>query len=203
MAVITISRQFGAGGRTLGGMVSKRLAYSLVEDDIIQMIATKANVSPSWVESIEKEAGGLLLKFISGIVSKSFIDKILDDERGYIDEEIYVDTLHKVISQIADEGNAVILGRGGQYVLRKHLDAFHVLLVADMDDRIKFMEQHYKLSREQAILSINKQEKKRVNLYKKFGKDNYESPELYHIVINTSRVTLEDSAMLVENLVKS
>ncbi|MBU0544234.1 MAG: cytidylate kinase-like family protein [Proteobacteria bacterium] len=202
MAVITISRQFGAGGKTLGNIISKKLDYVFIDDQIIQMVAKKARVSTDWVKSIEQEAGGKLLKFMSGIVSKSFIDRILDDKKGYIDEEVYVEILHQIITKVADEGNALILGRGSQYILRDHKDVFHVLLVADMENRIKFMEDNYDLSNKQAIQVINSETKRRANLYKKFGKEDYDQPALYHLVINRSKVSIEKSAELVCKLVE-
>ena len=203
MSVITISRQFGAGGKTLGEMVAKRLEYTFVDNEIIQLVAKKGKVSTNWVESIEKEAGGKLLKFMSGLVRKSFIDKILSDERGYIDEEIYVDLLHKIISQIAEEADVVILGRGGQYILRDKEDVFHILLIADNEDRIRFMETHYDLSPSQALQSVNREDKRRVNLYRKFGKENYDQPDLYHLVLNMSKLELEDACDLVCDLVSN
>ena len=171
MAVVTISRQFGAGGHTLGKMVADKLGYSFVDEEIIQLVAKKARVSTNWVESVEKEAGGRLLKFITGLVPRSFIDLVLDDSRGYIDEEIYVDILQEIISRIADEGNAVIIGRGSQYVLRNREDAFHVLLVAQKEDRGHFMETHYDLSPKEAATVVSRQDKRRTNLYRKLGKE--------------------------------
>jgi cytidylate kinase len=138
---------------------------------------------------------------MSGLVRKSFIDRILSDERGYIDEEIYVDLLHKIIFQIAGEADAVILGRGGQYILRDTEDVFHTLLIADKEDRIRFMETHYDLSPSQALQSVNREDKRRVNLYRKFGKENYDHPDLYHLVLNMSKLELEDACDLVCDLV--
>lgn len=200
MAVITISRQFGAGGRTLGEMVANKLEYSFVDDEIIQMVAKKAKVSTHWVESIEKEAGGKLLRFMTGLVSKNLVERILDEKRGYIDEEIYVDLLNKIISQLADEGNVVILGRGGQYILRDREDAFHVLLIAHLNDRIKFMEAHYDLATPQALKTVNSQDKRRSILYRKFGKEDYDHPDLYHLVLNMSKLTLEKACNLICDL---
>ena len=197
MSVIVISRQFGAGGKTLGEMVSEKLNYTFVDNDIIQMVAKQAKVSTNFVESIEDEAGGKLLKFMSGLIRKSFIERILSDEHGYIDEEIYVDLLYKIINQIADEGNAVILGRGGQYILRDRADVFHVLLIAEKTDRIRFMEEHYNLNPTQAKQSVNREDKRRINLYKKFGKEDYDSPDLYHLVLNMSRLKLEEANELI------
>ena len=203
MAVITISRQFGAGGRTLGEMVAKGLGYSFADSEIIQMVAKKAKVSTHWVESVEKEAGGKLLKFIDRMVSNKLIDMVLDEKRGRIDEEIFVDMLNKIINQLADEGNAVILGRGGQYILRDREDAFHVLLIAHKKDRVKFMEEHYELSHKQALQAVNKEDKRRVNLYRKFGKEDYDHPDLYHLVLNMSKLSLKKASKLISELPKA
>ncbi|QTA93429.1 AAA family ATPase [Desulfonema magnum] len=202
MSIITISRQFGAGGKTLGKMISEKLGYSLVDNEIIQMVAEKAKVSSQWVESIEKEAGGKFLKFISGVVPKSLVDRVLDEKRGYIDEEIYVDSLHKIISRLADAGNVVIIGRGGQYVLKEREDTFHLLLIGEKEDRVKFMEEHYDLTSKQALQAVEMDDKRRINLYRKFGKKDYDHPDLYHIVLNMSKVDLETARDMVCRLVK-
>jgi|SaaInl4_150m_RNA_FD_contig_31_1011148_length_2024_multi_3_in_0_out_0_1 cytidylate kinase len=191
MPVITISRQFGAGGKTLGEMVTKQLHYSFYDDHVIQMVAVEAKVSPRWVQSVETEAGGTLLKFISRFGRKSFLERITTGTGGYIDEEIYVDLLGKIISGIAKEGDAVILGRGSQYILSDFKDALHVLLIAERADRIRFMETHYGLSTHRAESIVGRQEKRRVNLYRKLGKQDYDQPGLYHLVLNTSKLSLE------------
>lgn len=201
MSVITISRQFGAGGITLGNMLAQKLGYTFVDNEIIQQVAQKAKVSTNWVESIEKQAGGKLLRFITGVVSKKLIDQVLDNERGYIDEEIYVDLLHQIITKIADEGKAIILGRGGQYILKDREDTFHILLIANKADRIKFMEKNYKLTPAQALGAVNREDKRRVNLYRKFGTLTYDQPGHYHIVLNTSRLGLNEAARVICGLV--
>jgi len=200
MAVITISRQFGSGGKTLGEMVAEKLGYTFIDNEIIQMVAKKAKVSTHWVESIEKEAGGKLLKFIDRLVSNKLMDMVLDEKRGRIDEEIFIDMLNKIINQIADEGNVIILGRGGQYILRDREDAFHVLLIAHKKDRVKFMEEHYELPHKQALQAVNREDKRRVNLYRKFGKEDYDHPDLYHLVLNMTKIKLEKASRLIADL---
>jgi cytidylate kinase len=202
MAVITISRQFGAGGRTLGKMVADKLGYAFYDNELIQMVAEKAKVSKAWVESMEKEAGGAFQRFITGLVSKSMVDRILSGERGYMDEEIYVDILHKVISNLAEEGNAVIIGRGGQYILQEKENVYHCLLVSDFDDRIRFMEKHYKMSYKQAHQTVTADDRRRANLYRKFGRQDYEKPGLYHVILNMSLFDLDKARSLLVKLVQ-
>lgn len=203
MSVITISRQFGAGGKTLGRMISEKLGYNLVDNELIQMVAAQAKVSSNWVESVEKEAGGKFLNFISGLVPKSLVDGVLDEKRGYIDEEIYVDLLHDIINRLANEGNVIIIGRGGQYILQDREDTFHLLLIGDKADRVKFMETHYDLSQKQATQVVEMDDKRRSNLYRKFGKKDYEKPDHYHLVINMSRVSLLSACRMVCEMLSS
>ncbi len=200
MAVFTISRQFGAGGLTLGKLIANKLNYTLYDNELIQLLANKANVSPEWIVSMEKEAGGALQKIMSSLVSKSLVDRILDDSRGYIDEKIYVNLLHKIIEKIAKEGNAVIIGRGGQYVLKGRDDVKNILLVAKKKDRIRFIEEHYNLTHKQARQSVNNDDKRRINLYRKFGKEDFDEPALYHMVFNTSKIKLDKACELVCDL---
>ena len=202
MATVTISRQFGAGGKTLGLSIAKQLNYQFVDNELIQMVAQKAKVSVNWVESVEKEAGGRLQKFVSKLVFKSLVDKVLGDERGYIDEEIYVDLLNQVVQQLADEDNVVILGRGSQYILKDRADTVHILLTAEKHDRIRFMEEHYEMTPSQAARAVNLEDRRRVNLYRKFGKEDYDTPHLYHLVINMSQVHIDKACSMVCGLVQ-
>lgn len=201
MAVITISRQFGAGGKTLGKMVADKLGYTFADSDIIQKIAEEANVSPHWVESFEKEAGTKLSRVISTMVSQRWVDRILKDEHGYLDEKIYLDYLILIIAQMADEGNVVILGRGSQYILDDHPDALHVLLIDEWDSRVDFMKNQYDMPRNKAERVVNAEDRRRMNLYSKLGKRDYDHPSLYHLVINMHRFTLEQAMDLICYLV--
>lgn len=201
MAVITISRQFGAGGKTLGKMIADKLGYTFADDDIIQMVAEMANVSPHWVESVEKEAGGKLSRIISSMVSKRLVDRILKSDSGYIDEKLYLDYLVVIIAQIAEEGNVVIIGRGCQYILKDHPDAVHILLINEFENRVKFMQEHYDLTHSKAVQVVNNEDKRRVNLYRKLGKTDYDDPSLYHLVMHTGRLHLPDAARIICNLV--
>lgn len=202
MTVLTISRQFGAGGKTLGKTIATRLGYTLADEDLVQMVAERAKVSNNWVKSIEKEAGGSLLRFMDYMISKSYVDRVLAETKGYIDEKIYVNALSEIISTMADEGDCVIVGRGGQYILRDHPRAFHILLVARREDRVRFMMENYNLTRKQAETTITVQGKRRRALYKKFGKEDYDHPSLYDLVLNMSRISMEKAVDLTYDLIR-
>jgi cytidylate kinase len=201
MAVITISRQYGAGGKTLGKMIADELGYAFADSEIITRVAEIANVSAHWVETVENEAGGKLSRFITRMVSKPLVDRILKDERGYIDEEIYLDYLVLIIAQIADEGNSVILGRGSQYILNDHPDAFHILMIDKFENRVRFMREHYALSDSRATRVVKGEDKRRNALFQKLGKTDYDDPFLYHLVLNMSRISLEEARKIVCKLV--
>jgi cytidylate kinase len=210
MAVITISRQFGAGGKTIGEMVSKKLGYPLFDNELIQMVAEETKVSSIRIETIEKESSGKFRKFLSGMVPRTLsgmIPRAVADQRGeaeakdFIREEIYVDLLHEIINKIYEGGNAVIIGRGSQYILKDKQDVFHVLVAADKNDRGKFLVNKYGLSPKNAMQAVNLDDKRRGNLYLKFGKTNYDQPLCYHLVLNTSKIDLETGCEIICELV--
>ena len=203
MAVITISRQFGAGGRTLGKMLAEELGYTFADQELIQMIAEKANVTPAWVESVEKEAGKTISRVISHLFSEMVMDRVLKNEYGYIDEKIYLDYLVVLISQMAEDGNVVILGRGSQYILRDHPDAYHVLLIDEFENRVKFMMDHYELSRNQAVSMVKNEDKRRLKLYRRLGKTDYDDPTLYHLTLNMRWISLPQAMRLIKLLIEN
>ncbi len=202
MSVITISRQFGAGGRTLGEMVTEKLGYELYDNEVIQMVAEQAKVSANSVDALEKETGGIFKKVIADIVPKSLKDLIVSRKQETIDEEIYVDILQKIITEIAESGNAVIIGRGSQYILKDHENIFHVLITGDGKDREKFLEEKYDLTHDQAVHAVSHDDRRRANLYRKYAVTDYDQPDRYHLVLNTSKLDFDTARELICELVK-
>ena len=203
MPVVTISRQFGAGGHTLGEHLAKKFGYQLVDRDIIREVAKEANVSADWVEAIEKDAGGLLLKVTSSLVSSNFIERLLGESASDFDEKKYVQFVQKVITQAAARGNVVLVGRGGQFVLPDGPQTIKILLVAELSDRIKFMMDHYNLTRSRAELVVRKEEKRRQTFLSIFSPRNPDDPSLYSICLNTSRISLDEALAMACDLVEA
>jgi cytidylate kinase len=205
MSVITIARQFGAGGKTLGAMVAERLGYTLIDEQIVEMVALEADVSAELVDSIAQEAGreGLVQRFLRklGPFSKGYVETAMEERPGYVNGDLYISLLHKVIPILAEQDNVVIIGRGGQYILAEWPDTFHFLMIANIENRIRFMMDHYNIDRKRAQTVIDKQNKRRINLYRYFGRTDYDQPELYHMVLNMNRLGLDDAVQAVFQLV--
>lgn len=205
MSVITIARQFGAGGKTLGRWVAEKLGYELIDEELVEMVAKEANVSTEMADSVAEEAGneGVLARMMSklGPYRKGYVEVAMEKSPGYLDGNLYISLLHKVIPKVASQDNVVIVGRGAQYVLGDRQDTYHFLMLADMEYRIEFMMKYYNLDRKQAQIVVEKQSKRRLNLYRYFGRTDFDQPNLYHMVFNMNRVELEEAAQAVCQLV--
>lgn len=203
MAIITISRQFGAGERELGHRIADKLGYYYADEDNIERVAVEANLSPDWMQSIEKETGGKLQHYISKLnpYGQSLMERPLGDKQKYIDGFKYVELMHTIITRIAEEGNAVIVGRGGQYVLQDFEDAYHLLLVADEKDRIRLVKTSYHFSDTEAVNVVKRMAKRRANLYGFFGRKDYDDSTLYHMVLNMSKLGMEAAEKLIYDLI--
>jgi len=202
MAVLSISRQFGAGGWTFGKSISNQLGYKFVSSQIINEMAKEANVSTEWIKGVEKHAGDWLMRFVNKVVNGDFIEKHVGESKTDFDEKKYVIFLQNIVTRIADEDNIVILGRGSQYILQGRENVIHLLLVADLDDRIKFLEKMWKLKKKDAEKEIITREKRRDSFMKYFELGPPNSPNLYHLVLNTSKIDFDQAKKIVTNMVK-
>jgi cytidylate kinase len=183
-------------------MIAKELEYRFLDDVIIQEISRTAKVTTQTVKSMERTAGGKLPRLFSGLINRNYIDRLIGDEKGYLDEEIYVEVLKKVLRELAEQDNAVLMGRGGQYILADLENAYHLLLVSSMENRINFMQRYYKLSTDKAEAAVRIGEKRRINLYSRMGKEDYNMPHHYHLILNMSKLSLQQALKQVCVLVR-
>ncbi len=202
MATITISRQFGAGGRTLGGKLAKKLGYYYADDVMVKEVAQRMNVSPKEVRGFEKEGATNLMKILDKFLSGDYISRIISDKYGYVYEDKYVDSVKSIVKGLHQEGNVVIIGRGSQYILKGEEDAFHILLVRDMDDRIGFIAEKYKMKEEEAKKTINRADKNRENFLGFFSENgSHDDPLIYDLALNMNRVSMDKAVELVTDLI--
>lgn len=203
MSVITISRQFGAGGKTLGRRLADTLGYYFADEDIIDRAVVEVSVAPDGKKILETEPSDKVKRFISKLnpFGTSLMELPLSNKERYIDGFKYVELLNLIIPKIAKDGNAVIVGRGGQYILHDFDDTYHLLLIADEEDRIKFVENYYRASREKTIKILKRMTKRRSNLYSYFGKKDYDNPKLYDLILNMSKFSIDKAVELISMLI--
>jgi cytidylate kinase len=204
MAVVTISRQFGAGGWTLAQKLVERFGFELVNEVVIDDLARKQKVSPDWLKAVEKQACSKLLSAISSVVSTGLFYRTPSaPEEGFegVEHKRYIDYLAHVMGAMADRGGFVIVGRGAQFVLKGHPKAIHVLLTAEYEDRVQFLLKGYGLSRPEAEDLIREKERQRTAVGEKIFNSDINDLRLYHIVLNTSLVPFEWAEEAVSDLV--
>ena len=150
----------------------------------------------------EQTAGSLISRILSTVVDRGYMERLTGDKVGYLDEDVYVETLTDVINEFAKRDNVVLLGRASQYILQNTENVFHILMVAEETDRIDFLQKTYNLSPEKARHSVEQGDRRRRNLYSKFSKSSYDDPMLYHLCLNMSRISIDRAVDMVCNLVE-
>ncbi len=199
MATITISRQFGAGGRTLGEKLAKKLGYYYADDVMVKEVAERMNVSPKEVEGFEKEGGSNLMKILDKFLSGDYISKLISEKYGYVYEQKYVDSIRSIVNGLHSKGEVVILGRGSQYILQGEEGVFHILLVGDVDDRARFLSKNYEIADEdEARKTVIRADKLRDNFLNFFtDSENHDDPSFYDLALNMNRVSMDKAVELV------
>lgn len=133
--IITISRETGSGGHTVGKMLAERLGYDFYDKEIITEIAIEMNVDEKLIsDNGESMSDATYMDMVSGFVPFSRKERVPFEEiKGAQD---------KLLTQIAERGNCIIVGRGADYIFANRKDAFHVFIHADMDHRVARVQRH-------------------------------------------------------------
>ena len=202
MAVITISRHTGAGGMTLGQRIAKKLGYRYVDEVMIKDIAEKIGVTREDVRSFEKDGATKLMRFLDKVVKTDFVRRESANRYGTVDEKEYVYIVKAIIKELYSKQNVVIVGRGGQFILKDLLDVWRILLVDELKNRIHFMMETYHLAEEKAERFIRERDRFRTNFLSFFAdKSLHDDPRSYDLVINMERISLEKAEKLVMDVI--
>ena len=146
MPVVTIGRQFGAGGSTVGGMLADRLHADLLESRIIDEVAHRLQLPKEEVEAEDESAGSLLSRLLVALGSASSEPLIPPEvtawsppnaDPAFDTRQAVLQITQHVIQEAARAGNVVIVGRGGAYLLSDFPGALHVFLRADTAVRVE------------------------------------------------------------------
>lgn len=133
--IITISRKTGSGGHTVGKMLAERLGYDFYDKEIITEIAKEMNVDEKLIsDNGESMSDATYMDMVSGFVPFSRKERVPFEE--------IKEAQDKLLTQIAERGNCIIVGRGADYIFANRKDAFHVFIHADMDHRVARVQRH-------------------------------------------------------------
>jgi len=183
--IITVEREYGCGGGAIAAEIAKRLGWRLWDHDLTQEIANLANVDCRTVEQHDERCDNAFYRLAKAFWRGSYERSIpLDDEQAF-DADCMVAMMQKIANRIADEGNAVIVGRGAPYFLRERPDAFHVFLYAPRAEKIRRLRESGK-SRAEAEELVDTVDRERMTFIKHYFNADWPTRSLYHLMLNTA-----------------
>ena len=203
MAIISISRQFGAGGKTLAERLATRLGYQFVEDELLSLVAKAANVSVETVEEAGRRSQSAFSRFVTGLSSTNYLYGLLGQARPDFQDTDLFALLENIIPSLASRGNVIFLGRGSQFILPNHPLTLKVLLVADEEHRIRFLMDNYQLPMDRAREVVTDWDRNRRDFLARFTSGEPNDVSLYDITLNTAAIRLSCAEDLICNLIAS
>ena len=176
--VVTISREFGSGGRTIGHLLAQKLGYAFYDQELIVKVAKESGLAEKIVEQYDEYAThrnsllyALALSANAGAHGgMSFVSKV-QIAQG------------KIITELADAGKCVIVGRGADYVLRGREDCLHAFIYADKDFRAERVLRLYGETDQKIEQRLRDKDERRKLYYRSFTMREWGDPHNYHIAL--------------------
>lgn len=185
---ITISREFGSGGRTIGKEVAKRLCIPCYDKDLIEKIAEETGYAKGYIED-ESEYAPSSNSFAYMFLGRGF-DGLANADRIWIAQR-------KVLEELANQGPCVIVGRCADYVLRERTDCLNVFVYADKAFRAERIVKQYGESAVEPEKRLADKDKKRKLNYKYFTEREWGKRENYHLSIDSGFLGIEKAVDLI------
>jgi len=203
MTVITISREFGAGGSSVAGVLAADLGLEIVDRSIVDDLVRQTHMPEHDVEQAD-ERGTSLVDRILGTLRYLDPPEMTDAwEPPYPDasfdarQSIVTGTEH-LIRAAAEHDRTVIIGRGAAFVLRDHPTALHVFLHAPVVDRVRAVMERLSIGREEARRRVHETDVNRAAYIRQLYRADWHDLASYHLAIDTSRVGITGAARLIE-----
>ena len=201
MPVVTIGRQFGAGGSTVGKMLAAELHIDLLESRIIDEVAHRLQLPKEEVEAEDEQPGSLLSRLLVALGSASSEPLIPPEatawsppnaDPAFDTRKAVLQITQHVIQEAARAGNVVIIGRGGAYLLHDFPDALHVFLGASKSVRVKTIMERLKITSEEEARKLMDRADENWTAYIKqvYGHDRNLAGH-YDMVLDTGRLGYE------------
>ena len=154
--IITISREFGSGGRFIGEEVAKKLGIAYYDKNIINEIAEKSGLSPEYVQKNAE------LSPKKGLFAYAFAGR---DITGKSLEDIVYEAQRKVILELADKESCVIIGRNADYILKDRADVLNVFIHGDMPEKTQRIMGLYNVEEKEVVKMMADTDKRRMTNY--------------------------------------
>ncbi|MCX7721255.1 MAG: cytidylate kinase-like family protein [Dictyoglomus thermophilum] len=211
MAVITISRQVGSLGDELAEKIAKELGYRYFDKFLMTEIAVSSGLTEAEVIDFNEDNYKVRSFFEQLFGRKSPVGTITvrdRDEKGKVflttkvfDEESSLTFVQAVIKKLVDWDNVVIVGRGGQVLLRGFPHVLHIRVIAPLEFRIENIMKQKGLTREDALKYISEKDKAAQEYLYRFYNVDWNDPELYHMVLNMGMLKMDQAVKIVKDLV--
>ena len=177
--IITISREFGSGGRFIGEEVAKKLGIAYYDKNIIGQIAEKSGLSPEYIQENAELSPkkGLFAYAFSGrdITGKSVEDMVYEAQRN-------------IILELAEKEPCVIIGRNADYILKDRDDVLNVFIHGDTPEKIQRIRQIYHVSEKDAVKMMEDTDKRRMTNYNFYTEQKWGMASNYTLSLNSSQL---------------
>ena len=191
--IITISREFGSGGRFIGEEVAKKLGIAYYDKNIIGQIAEKSGLSPEYIQENAELSPkkGLFAYAFSGrdITGKSVEDMVYEAQRN-------------IILELAEKEPCVIIGRNADYILKDRDDVLNVFIHGDMLEKIKRITRLYNVEEKEAVKMMADTDKRRRTNYNFYTDQNWGKASNYTLCLNSSQLGYDRCEMIIMECVK-
>ncbi len=191
--IITISREFGSGGRFIGEEVAKKLGMKYYDRDIIAQIAEQSGFSPEYI----KENAELSPK--KGLFAYAFSGR---DSTGKSVEDMLYEAQRKVILDIAEKESCVIIGRNADFILKDRDDVLNVFIHGDMPEKVKRICKLYNVTEADAVKMINDTDKRRRTNYNFYTEQKWGMAGNYTLSLNSSQLGYDRCEQMIMECVK-
>ena len=188
--IITISREFGSGGRFIGEEVAKKLGIAYYDKNVINEIAEKSGLSPEYIQENAELSPkkGLFAYAFSGrdITGKSVEDMVYEAQRN-------------IILELAEKEPCVIIGRNADYILKDRDDVLNVFIHGDMPEKIQRITHLYNVGEQEAVKMMADTDKRRMANYNFYTEQNWGKASNYTLCLNSSEIGYDKcEAIIIE-----
>ncbi len=191
--IITISREFGSGGRSIGKAVAEKLGYEYFDKEIIERIAQESGLSAEYIEKSGEHSPG------TNIFSYAFVGR---NRSGQSVEDYLWSIQRDVILKMADKGKCVIVGRCADYILRDREDCLHVFIHSDIKNRAERIVNLYGETKQKPEKRLMDKDKTRSLNYKYYTDRDWGKSQNYHLSLDSGVIGLERCEDLIIRLAK-